>query len=181
MVRGPQLIHIPFFELISSDAEWHVFLCKKTGKIVLRSWISKKLAKNRSKSEKMVKFRQKQSKFTCNSKWARWVFSSGHICDQHVIQAQQVKRTCPALSPLTHQSQPRTVTIYIFNVDHRSTVCDGKSGLLYAFFSSLAFPSALTLGTEGDLPGIVTWRAFTTPGTGAPITGPPQCPIPLSA
>ena len=41
------------------------------------------------------------------------------------------------------------------------------------FFSSLAFPSALTLGTEGDLPGIVTWRAFTTPGTGAPITGPP--------
>ena len=37
----------------------------------------------------------------------------------------------------------------------------------------LAFPSALMLGTEGDLPGIVTWRAFTTPGTGAPITGPP--------
>ena len=48
------------------------------------------------------------------------------------------------------------------------------------FFSSLAFPSALTLGTQGDLPGIVTWRAFTTSGTGAPITGPPQCPIPLS-
>ena len=41
------------------------------------------------------------------------------------------------------------------------------------FFLSLAFPSALMLGTEGDLPGIVTWRAFTTPGTGAPITGPP--------
>ena len=41
------------------------------------------------------------------------------------------------------------------------------------FFSFLVFPSALTLGTEGDLPGIVTWRAFTTPGTGAPITGPP--------
>ena len=40
-------------------------------------------------------------------------------------------------------------------------------------FFSLAFPSALTLGTSGDLPGIVTWRAFTTPGTGAPITGPP--------
>ena len=42
-----------------------------------------------------------------------------------------------------------------------------------SFFSSLAFPSTLTLGTEGELPGIVTWRAFTTPGTGAPITGPP--------
>ena len=42
----------------------------------------------------------------------------------------------------------------------------------YAFFS-LAFLSALTLGTEGDLPGIATWRAFTTPGTGALITGPP--------
>ena len=41
------------------------------------------------------------------------------------------------------------------------------------FFSSLVFPSALTLGIWGDLPGIVTWGAFTTPGTGAPITGPP--------
>ena len=48
-----------------------------------------------------------------------------------------------------------------------------KLGDTDRLFFSLAFPSALTLGTLGDLPGIVTWRKFTTPGTGAPITGPP--------
>ena len=81
------------------------------------------------------------------------------------ILGSNLRATDPDWSFVDHQPQQLPSLMLAENItDHSGPIC---------FISSLAFPSALTLGTEGDLPGIVTWRAFTTPGTGAPITGPP--------
>ena len=42
-------------------------------------------------------------------------------------------------------------------------------------------PQRLDAEDLGDPPGVIPWWTFTTPGTGAPLTGPPLCPCLLSA
>ena len=68
----------------------------------------------------------------------------------------------------------------IFGLDATDKVECKNSKKDYHVIFFLVFPSALTLRTWGDPPGIIPWWTFTTPGTGAPLTGPPMCPCLLS-
>ena len=111
---------------------------------------------------------------TCTS--APSVRKVGEFHDSYGIADQKSGAETPR-APLPRDSLGRGERIghriHVSIMQSEKKFCQIISKEHQLFFSSLAFPSALTLGTEGDLPGIVTWRAFTTPGTGAPITGPP--------
>jgi len=62
MFRGPQLIHIPFFELITSDAESHISHVKRPEKSFYALGFPKNCLKIGQKVEKWSNFAKNSQK-----------------------------------------------------------------------------------------------------------------------